>query len=468
MKVIIYARISRDRAGANVGVDRQRDECTEYATSRGWTVVDVLSDNDISAYSGKKRPGYRELLQRIRDKQCDAVLCWHTDRLHRAPVELEEYIGVCDPLNVSTFSTRAGLLDLSTPSGRMVARQLGAVARYESELRSERVQSAKRERAAVGKWGGGTRPFGWERDGVTPILEEVTPILVGSHDVLRGETMTGIARQWNDAGIVTATGKPWIPQAVRDVLLRERNAGLRKHQGVIVGKAEWEPIVPPEVWHQVRRILTDPSRKVSPGNQPKYLGSQRYRCGAVLPDGSECAAPMRVFRSGPANRRNQVYICSRRPKLGVDHVTVKREELDEYVTGKLINGMLEQGATTSDSAEAVSSDGAELEEIDEAQRVLGEELSGGRLPAAVWQTMNAQLAERRMALETAAAESAGETVKLYLGEFELDPYGTWERMTLAQRRALLDQYVTVTVLPLAKRGRWYSDVADRVRLDWRW
>ncbi len=37
-------------------------------------------------------------------------------------------------------TVQAGPLDLSSPSGRMVARQLGAVARYESEHRSERVR----------------------------------------------------------------------------------------------------------------------------------------------------------------------------------------------------------------------------------------------------------------------------------------------------------------------------------------
>jgi DNA invertase Pin-like site-specific DNA recombinase len=61
------------------------------------------------------------------------VLAWHTDRLHRSPKELETYIDLCEPRGVVTRTVRAGELDLATASGRMVARQLGAVARYESE-----------------------------------------------------------------------------------------------------------------------------------------------------------------------------------------------------------------------------------------------------------------------------------------------------------------------------------------------
>ena len=468
MRVIIYARISRDRAGANVGVARQQEECEAYAEQRGWNVVAVLSDNDISAYSGKVRPGYRSLLELIERRETDAVLCWHTDRLHRSPMELEGYIQLCDPLNVATFSTRAGLLDLSTPAGRMIARQLGAVARYESELRSERVQSAKQKKAALGGWSGGGRPFGWEQDGITPRIYEVEALVTGTYDALQGETMSGLARAWNAAGVRTSVGNEWIPQAVRDVLLRPRNAGLRQHKGEVFGKAQWEPVVPPDIWHALRRMLTDPERKVSPGNEPKYLGSQRYRCGATLPDGERCNAVMKVFRSGPANRRNQVYICTRRPKLGVDHVTIKREEMDEYVVEKLINGMLEQGATTSDGVVMNNDASDEVRRIEEAQRALGEEMTAGRMPANVWQAMNAQLAEQHEKALAAEAESTSSvTARSFLGDFELDPYGTWEALSVPQKRALMDQYVTVTVMPLEKRGRWYSDVASRVQFDWK-
>jgi hypothetical protein len=32
--------------------------------------------------------------------EIDAVLCWHTDRLHRSPAELEDYIRTCEPREV--------------------------------------------------------------------------------------------------------------------------------------------------------------------------------------------------------------------------------------------------------------------------------------------------------------------------------------------------------------------------------
>ena len=45
----IYARISRDREGAGLGVERQEADCRALAERLGWDVVAVYVDNDISA-----------------------------------------------------------------------------------------------------------------------------------------------------------------------------------------------------------------------------------------------------------------------------------------------------------------------------------------------------------------------------------------------------------------------------------
>jgi DNA invertase Pin-like site-specific DNA recombinase len=223
----IYVRISRDKIGAGLGVERQETDCRELAARLGWAVVEVFADNDLSAYSGKARPRYRAMLEAIRAGRVGAVLAWHTDRLHRSPVELERYITACtEGRDVPTHTVQAGPLDLSTPSGRMVARQLGAVARFESEHRSERVRAARLQGARAGRRNGGPRPFGYEPDGITPREVEAAAVRVAVETVLAGGSLRSVARDLNAAGwTTTLKGRAWTKGSVRAMLLRPAQRG---------------------------------------------------------------------------------------------------------------------------------------------------------------------------------------------------------------------------------------------------
>jgi DNA invertase Pin-like site-specific DNA recombinase len=105
-------------------VQEQEKQCRELAARLGYVVIKVFCDNDVSAYSGKPRPEYLKMLEVLRSGGADVVLVWHTDRLHRSNAELEDYINVVEPREITTETVTAGMIDLNTPIGRMVARQL--------------------------------------------------------------------------------------------------------------------------------------------------------------------------------------------------------------------------------------------------------------------------------------------------------------------------------------------------------
>ena len=292
MRATIYARISSDREGAGLGVQSQEADCRDLAASLGWNVVSVHTDNDVSAYSGKPRPGYRAMLEEIKAGEVDAVLAWHTDRLHRSVTELEEYATLCDAHTVTTHTVKAGHIDLATPSGRLVARQLGSVARYEVEHMVERQRRAKLRSASAGKWKGGRRPFGYASDGIQIIEAEAAVIREAAGSVLAGESLRGVSCRWNAAGLVTSTGGPWDGMKLRRVLLRPRNAGLMEHLGEIVGPAEWAPVLPEEQWRAVAAVLT--------GHEPHHHHGKRPEMARVR------SVPLRcVWRDCRRNPREQ-------------------------------------------------------------------------------------------------------------------------------------------------------------------
>ena len=81
----IYTRISWDPEGQRAGVERQRVDCDGLCVARGWEITQYFEDNDRSAYSGKKRRAYEQMLKAVEDGVIDAIVTWHNNRLHRSP-----------------------------------------------------------------------------------------------------------------------------------------------------------------------------------------------------------------------------------------------------------------------------------------------------------------------------------------------------------------------------------------------
>ena len=186
LSAVIYARISSDPKGAAVGVTNQEAECRALAERLGWVVTAVYVDNDISAYSGKPRPGYRAMLEAVKAGQVRAVLAWNPDRLHRRASELEPFIALAEAHDLAIQTVKSGDVDLTTPNGRMVARMLGAAAQAEVENTRDRIKAAKDAAAKAGKYRGGPRPFGYDDDGMTVREDEA--------EVVREATAAVLAR----------------------------------------------------------------------------------------------------------------------------------------------------------------------------------------------------------------------------------------------------------------------------------
>jgi DNA invertase Pin-like site-specific DNA recombinase len=283
----IYCRISRDKVGAGLGIARQESDCRVLADRLGRGVADVYADNDISAYGGKHRPQYERLLSDIRSGKVTAVLAWHGDRLHRRPTELESYIDACEARGVETQTVKAGMLDLSTPSGRMIARQLGTIARYEVEHGVERIKGAKAQARDAGQWLGGRAPFGYVKDGkssLAPCTGEAELIRRAAEDVLAGRALRAVAGEWNAAGVTTRGGRRWDSELVRKVLCSPTTAGRIAHGGQDTGKAAvWPAIIDLTIWEGAAPWST-PSRRASCGRARRSGCCRVSRCaGAAGP-----------------------------------------------------------------------------------------------------------------------------------------------------------------------------------------
>jgi site-specific DNA recombinase len=142
------------------------------------------------------------------------------------------FIDLIEATKAKVQTVQAGEWDLSTPTGRAIARTMGAWSRHESEHKGERVRRKMAERASNGlPHGGAQRPFGYEADRVTINRTEAKVVREIARRVLAGEALTAITRDLNERGVPTVSGKRWSNGTVRGIALNPRYAGLRATHG---------------------------------------------------------------------------------------------------------------------------------------------------------------------------------------------------------------------------------------------
>lgn len=466
MRAAIYTRISKDPSGLGAGVARQEADCRKFASERGIHVQAVFTDNDTSAYRSTPRPGYQALLRAIAAHEIDAVLVWHTDRLYRRMTDLEGYITVCQPLQVPTLAVQAGPLDLSTPSGRMVARQLGAVAQYESEQKAERQRAANRHRAQQGKHFGTRRCFGYELDGLTLRQAEADAIRDAYRAVLDGTSLASIARTWNALGFRTPqAGNDWNSEVLGRTLKNARLAGFRSYQRSILYRddgqpvrGEWPAVVDEELWHAVQSILAEPGRRFPA--QARGLLSGIALC-------SVCGS---TVLSGGTRKGRRRYRC----RLMGGHVYREAEPIDNLVNDVMLrylsrpeiqNDLLPP--STRNDAYAIR---ILLAEEQKRSDGLVAAFADGVITPQQLRAGQERIAARRIELEGQLPRPASPTLARLAAA--ASPTDVWEVLDTDERRSVINDLLEIRLKPTGGKEHAYLDWRNRIinpdSLELRW
>lgn len=449
----LYARISLDRTGAGLGVERQEEDCRRLAQQRGFDIVDVYVDNDISAFSGRRRPEYRRLIGDIEAGRLDVVLAWHTDRLHRSLTELEEYIEACEGAHTDTVTVQAGELDLSTPSGRMVARMLGAAARHESEHKAERVRRARQQAAEKGEAHG---PLGYGYNADQTINPAQAAVIREVADrILAGETLYAIAADLNSRGVVTPGGKvgAWRSVTVRQTIMRAALAGWREWRadvrgkpgqnrpGDFVARGSWTPILDRSVVEDIRRILTDPLRRTS-RRRPISLLTGLLRC-------PKCSSPL----SYAFDKRYGLgkYVCAAQPGLGRCGGTgIVAQPVDAMLSEAVLAVLVSSAVPTARKRSRVDLTAAEndLVEARRDRQQLAVQRAAGEISAEEWSAMRRVLTDRIKRAENSISSAGGSLSILKGVPTGLRARKWWADADMDQRRLVVRALVeSVPIYP---------------------
>ncbi|GAA3194054.1 recombinase family protein [Dactylosporangium siamense] len=473
----LYLRLSDLRTedlnedGLSKGLVEHERLLRERAKREGWTIGKPVIENDMkggkpkpaSAFKRRKvtladgttalrviRPGFDELLDRIRSGKSGGFLCVDLDRAVRNPRDLEDLIDTVEAhsANVKSLTGTLSFTNGGTPDERTIARMMVTMANKSSTDTARRVAAARLRQAMNGEHGGGPRPYGFEPDGITIRENEAGEIVKMAEQVLNEVPLRVIVRDLIKREV--ARERPWSARTVRLILLRPRNAGLMVHRGEKVGAAPWKPILDRDVWESVVAVLEDPARRSGPGPAHRWLGSFLYKCA--------CDSPMRPGNPGKSIKKRgappgPAYLCSTRGPGG-PHTSRQCDILDGYITDFIIRWAQRPGAI---NLLRTTDPGIDVPALREKEAALIEKLAQYTRDEAADLITRAQMLEgtkvtraRLDAVQQQLGSVVVESPVKQLVEAE-DKRAKWESMSLGIQRAILSELLEVTVLP-APRG----------------
>ena len=449
-------------------MSRQLSACRELCDSKGWTVAQVLTDNDISATTGKARPSFEALLA----SNPRRIVVWHIDRLVRLSKDLERVID----LGVNVYAVKSGHVDLSNAAGRAVAKTITAWAQYEGEQKATRQVAANRQRAQRGQVLWTRRPFGFDRTGakVRIVKSEAAEIRKAAGKVLAGATLASIATDWNARGIPTSVwlhGCPdddavcrhnkaekcldrkeghWSVTSVRRVLLNPRTAGRVVSQGQDYG-GNGLAILDVDTADRIAALMRDPRRKLAPSTRVKFLLSGLVRCGR-----EGCDSAVMFATSNP--KSVTIYRCTN--CYGTRRLDLVDEVVKAAVVARLSRpdavGLLDRDIDLDELRGRVV-------DLRERRDGLAQLLADGLLtPAAVRiqaQRLTDQIGDLERQIEAALGTSPLARV-IDSG----DVIAALERLSVLEVREVIKELMVVRILPAGKGVRFNP---EHVQIEWR-
>jgi DNA invertase Pin-like site-specific DNA recombinase len=345
--VDLYLRLSVDREGKD-SLDRQEADLRKWAKDNGLIVRTVWRDSGKSGYQkGVLREDFNSAIDALTAGEVGTLAVWKLDRLSRRGAgHVGKIMDDIEDVGGRIVFLRDGF-DTSDDAHRTLILLVSEQARTESKNTSLRVRAKIGADAAKGIPKIGTRPFGYENDGIALRESEASLIRVAVDDYLHGRrSLVRIAHDWNEAGVRTdgmnrerrgrdGVKRPartyWTATTVRQVLRRPRNAGLLVHDGGVLPQSRIQPIITLEE----HADLNARAKAGTPlGARATTLLGGILRC--------ECGAPMHGTvsysqRKGGPRNVYPVYKCSQTLyDKTARHATINAGIADEAVIARTL------------------------------------------------------------------------------------------------------------------------------------
>lgn len=206
LKVAIYIRLSRETI-ESASMDTQRASAYAWAKANGYADAEIIEYEDAGVSGAKPLEDRKDMRRLMRDKP-DVIIAWKLDRYARSVSEFLRLVAWAEPRGIR-IATADNAINTATPTGRMVAVVLAALAEWERDMIKGRITEGQATRRTQGRWITGAAPYGYKivrRDGAAYLelepaeaakIREAVESLLVSGTVASTSRLIGIGeRQW--------------------------------------------------------------------------------------------------------------------------------------------------------------------------------------------------------------------------------------------------------------------------------
>lgn len=387
MKAAIYSRKSVF-TGKGESVENQVQMCKEHAAKHlDITEFTIYEDEGFSG-GNTNRPKFQELVQDIKKKKFDVLICYRLDRISRNVADFSSTLELLQDYNISFVSIKEQF-DTSTPIGKAMVYIASVFAQLERETIAERIRDNMMELAKTGRWLGGQTPLGFESQQMTyldsefkersmskliPVQDELDKIQLLFDKYLETKSIHKVLKLLLSNNIKGKNGGDFNSMSVNDILrnpvyvqsnedvseyLTEKGmlvCGTPNSNGILTynkTSSKWKQrdmskwiasvskhkgVISANNWLEVQRNLDKNSKKENPrqGTSRKSLLSGILKC-------AKCGAPMRISYGRPrkdTGDRIYYYMCTMKAHSGktrCDNPNVRGDKLERVVIDHIKN-----------------------------------------------------------------------------------------------------------------------------------